>query len=116
MYKKWETQIGSLIVFVVILLVWIWVVLIYSFLYKKYLNNASIVYVLWNKSVSLQNLQDLWLCKNSSYAKIDYTPSNDIYKLTCENNLGKNIWKFSQIDTFSGCSILDNFCKYKIRR
>ena len=116
MYRKGEAPLGLVIVFSVTIIIAGGVIWLYLHFFKKSLTNKSYVSILWNKLVSLKDLQDLWLCKTSSYAKIEYNPFSDSYKLTCENQLGENISKFPEIIVISNCHASSNVCEYKFRK
>ena len=114
--RKWVTNVWRLITFSIIIIIAVWVMWFLIFFYKKALKNKSYLNILWSKFSSLSDIQNLWLCKTSSYSKINYNPIDDTYTLTCEDNIWDNISKFPEIITISDCLATNNFCKYKFRK
>lgn len=116
MYRKWDANIGVVIVFSMAIIIAGGMIGLMAYFYKKSLSNKSYVSILWNKLTSIKDIQALWLCKTSSYAKISYDLFNDTYKLICEKELWENISKFPEIIVVKDCQSTSNICEYKFRK
>lgn len=115
-FKKAETQVWTLIIFSITIIIATWLLATISFFYKKYLDNKKYVSILWNIKSQAKDLQYLWLCISSTWAKISYNPMYDKYKLICTSDLWKDFSKISNIKLklYSWCWKNANFCEYKI--
>jgi len=114
--RKWDANVALLLIFGMTLVIAAWTIWILGFFHKNTERNEKYVYILWNKLSSLTNIQALWLCQTSSYAKIDYNPIRDTYTLTCEKEIWKDISKFPQIIKISKCDPTSNICEYKFKK
>ena len=93
MERRWDDNIGKLIVFVVTITISLWVFTTLSFFYKKYLDNKRYIAILSDKDSKLQNLNAIWLCKSSDDSTISYNAIFDKYTLKCSDDL----WKIYKI-------------------
>ena len=116
MNRRWDENIGKLMVFIITITISLWVLATFSFFYVKNLNNKKYMSILANTNSNLKDLNTIWLCKTSIDSNISYEPIFDRYTLKCSGKLWKNIWKLISIQIFSGCLGNDIICIYKIRK
>ena len=63
MNRRWDENIGKLIVFAVTIIIAVGVLGTLSFFYKKYLDNKRYIAILSDKDSKLKDLNAIWLCK-----------------------------------------------------
>ena len=114
--RKWDANVALLMIFWVTLVIAAWTIWLLWLYYKRWEVNEKYVYILWNTYSSLKEIKAIWLCQNSSYAKINYNPVNDTYVLSCEKQLWNKINHLPKIIKISACKSTDTKCKYKFRK
>jgi len=115
-FRRWEENIWKVIIFSMVMIIAAGLVWLISYFYKDTVKTKAYVSVLWSKYISIWDLHDLWLCKTSSYAKIDYNPLKDTYTLICEKEIWLDISKIPKIITLTDCDSSSKVCKYRFRK
>jgi hypothetical protein len=64
----------------------------------------------------LPELQSIGLCSGASFGIIKYNPINNIFILTCDSELGRDLTNIPGIIFFSGCKATDKVCIYSLPR
>jgi len=111
--RKWDENIGKLIVFAVTIIIAVSFVWITTYFYTKKTYEKKVIRVLWDIWTKLKTLNYLWICSWASNSKISYIPIKNIYTLSCDEKLWVDLVKYPDIFVLSGCKINDKKCIYK---
>ncbi len=116
--RRWDENIGKLIVFAVTIIIAVGVLGTLAYFYNQSRETATKMSVLTSTSSSTADLTWLWFCTGSTKsAFISYTPIKDQYTLTCSGgDTSSTIQDVRGIIDASGCGGTNSSCTYKVNR
>ena len=116
--RKWDENIGKLIVFAVTIIIAVGVLGTLAYFYNQSRQNATELSVLTSTTSSTSDLTGLGFCTgNPSSAYVSYSPINDQYTITCSwGKASSKIQEVRWIVDASSCNGSTSSCTYKVNR
>lgn len=89
--RLWNENIGKLIVFAITIIIWIWVVSIYSYFFNVSSEQAVVQSILNSPSSTPDELFQAWLCASPAEgSEVEVDALQNLVFLTCPSGFGPN--------------------------